>query len=240
MKKKSVAVAVAVVGAVAVAGDGDDAKRDEYMPANGRGYSMFPKGIPDFVTLFATPFKPMDVEVLRKMMTEMTHRFSDESVTWWNSLLDNIESEDASACTVCQAYRVQSMKNASHCHDGDDLRKEKSRAYRKATKELARHMASSGDGAHSRFVPRSGGELLPPGRFLENNDVEEEEQVFSNFFVCNTNNNNNPNLNFFFGMKIPEFSSKFFWDETSGIFFQITSLNILRAMAGQPRRSCDP
>ena len=178
MKKKSVAVAVAVVGAVAVAGDGDAEKRDEYMPANGRGYSMFPNGIPDFGTLFATPFKPMDVQVFRKMMTEMTHRFSGESVTWWTSLLDNIESEDAAACTVCQGYRVQIMKNASHCHDGDDLRKEKNRAYSKVTKELARHMVTSGDGAHSRFVPRSGGELLPPGRFLQNSDAEEEEQVF--------------------------------------------------------------
>ena len=165
---------------------------------------MFPNGIPPFDTLFATPFKPIDVQVFRKMMTEMTHRFSDESVTWWNSLLDNIENEAADACMVCQGYRVQIMKNASHCHDGDDLRKEKSRAYRKATKELARHMASSGDGAHSKFVPRSGGELLPPGRFLQNNEVEEEEQVdvFFDFFVCNTNNSN---LN---------------WDENSGIFIQ--------------------
>ena len=179
-----------------------ETQEDAYMPVNSKGFDMFPDGIPDIQTVYAVPFKPMDVVTLKTTVNDMMHRFRDGHVVWWRNLIEMFEFEDLQTCGLCKEFRKTIMANASHCNDAKELKRAKANAYKKASKELMVHM-SRAEGTHPLFTPPA--ILLSPGRYLNPNweqiGEEDAEVMISQIFH-----------------KIPEFLDRYVLSKNSGIF----------------------
>jgi hypothetical protein len=150
---------------------------DVYMPANAPGHNMFPHGLPPNTDVFCVPLKPIDVKVLEKMVTKVTHRLTQDKTThrvdWWREQIEKFTREDLALCGICKSFRDLILKNASHCHDAASLRKKKDKVYKKANKDMLAHMSCTTAEMHSHYRPAGGGRsLMPIGRFLCPNEEE--------------------------------------------------------------------
>jgi hypothetical protein len=179
-------------------------QEDAYMPVNSKGFDMFPDGIPDIQTVYAVPFKPMDVLTLKTTVSDMRHRFGDRHVVWWENLIGMFEFEDLQACELCKEFRKTIMANASNCNDAKELKTAKANGYRKASKELMVHMSRAED-THPLFTPPNF--LVSPGRYL-NPDWEQIGEEDAAVMISLDK----------FCPKIPEFLDSYVLSKNSGIF----------------------
>ena len=147
-----------------------------WMPHNDPGYVLLKK-VPDTASICRVPFKPVDVDSLRKTAKAIAAYCSEVQKKWWQDLLNRFALEDSVSCPTCVSIR-QTQKDNARCHtDSKDLARDKSNRWAKSRKEMFRHLAAPG-GPHSRFD----GLLFPPARApaVESEAVAELDEDFVN------------------------------------------------------------
>ena len=141
---------------------------------------MFPDGFPALEELSVprVPLKSLELDKLRE-----THRklvsgsyLSPEADDWWTTTLNNVEKEDAEACTTCSEIRRGHMENCRSKHDAPEVAREKDRHQRQASQRLIQHLHEHSHEEYPKDI------LFPPAVYTwnkENNSYDDniEEKI---------------------------------------------------------------
>lgn len=68
---------------------------DRWMPQDNDGFNLFKHGIPNLETVRVSPYKPIDIKALEKMVDCLSYHLTDAQIHWWDSLVKKFADEDA-------------------------------------------------------------------------------------------------------------------------------------------------
>lgn len=109
--------------------------------------------VPDLRDVPCVPYIPMCSDL---STTVDTHRplMNAQQKAWWEKTLEQMTREDQQQCRQCTSFRATMISNARNKRDKAEVATQKATAWRKAYKDMQRHLISRDPGApHPVFNP---------------------------------------------------------------------------------------